>query len=242
MIVLDRPDPIGGAYVQGPMADAGRETFVSYGQRPVRHGMTMGELARMFNAERGIGARLTVVKMQGWMRGDWYDSTGRGWIDPSPNLRSLTEATLYPGIGMIEGTNISVGRGTDTPFELVGAPWVDGSTLTAFLNYREIAGVRFVPVTFTPRASEFSGQRCGGVSIVLTDREALDAPELGIEIAAALYHLYPEQFAIDALDGLMRNKATLDALMAGEDPRRIGEDWQDAIEQFQARRVKFLLY
>ena len=242
MIVLDRPDPIGGAYVQGPMADAGREAFVSYGEIPVRHGMTVGELARMFNAERGIGTRLTVVKMQGWMRGDWYDSTGKVWIEPSPNLRSLTEATLYPGIGMIEGANISVGRGTDTPFELVGAPWIDGSTLGTFLNAREIAGVRFVPVTFTPHASEFSGQRCGGVNIVLTDREALDAPELGIEIAAALHHLYPEQFAIDALDGLMRNKITLDALRAGEDPRRIAEYWQDAIEQFQAQRAKFLLY
>jgi uncharacterized protein YbbC (DUF1343 family)/CubicO group peptidase (beta-lactamase class C family) len=242
MIVLDRPDPIGGAYVQGPMADPGREAFVSYGQTPVRHGMTVGELARMFNAERGIGAHLTVVRMEGWMRGDWYDSTGRIWIDPSPNMRSLTEATLYPGIGMIEGTNISVGRGTDTPFELVGAPWIDASTLAAYLNTREIAGVRFVPITFTPAASAFSGQRCGGVNILLTDREALDAPELGLEIAAALHHLYPDEYKTDALDDLMRNKATLDALIAGEDPRRIAEGWQEAIEDFQALRAKFLLY
>ena len=242
MIVLDRPDPIGGAYVQGPMADPGRETFVSYGQTPVRHGMTVGELAGMFNAERGIGAHLTVVRMEGWMRGDWYDSTGRIWIDPSPNMRSLTEATLYPGIGMIEATNISVGRGTDTPFELVGAPWIDASTLAAYLNTREIAGVRFVPMAFTPAASAFSGQRCGGVNILLTDREALDAPELGLEIAAALHHLYPDEYKTDTLDDLMRNKATLDALIAGEDPRRIAEGWQEAIEDFQALRAKFLLY
>ena len=242
MVVLDRPDPIGGEYVQGPLADPGREAFVSYGQTPVRHGMTVGELASLFNAERGIGAKLTVVKMQGWMRGDWYDSTGKVWIDPSPNLRSLSEATLYPGIGMIEGANISVGRGTDIPFQLVGAPWIDAATLAAYLNAREIAGARFVPVTFTPNASVFSGQRCGGVSIILTDREALDAPELGLEIASALHHLYPDHFKTDALDGLMRNKATLEALIAGQDPRRIAESWQDAIEHFEARRAKFLLY
>ena len=143
---------------------------------------------------------------------------------------------------MIEGTNISVGRGTDTPFELVGAPWIDASTLAAYLNTREIAGVRFVPITFTPAASAFSGQRCGGVNILLTDREALDAPELGLEIAAALHHLYPDEYKTDTLDDLMRNKATLDALIAGEDPRRIAEGWQEAIEDFQALRAKFLLY
>ena len=242
IVVLDRPNPIGGAYVQGPIADSGRESFVSYGQTPVRHGMTVGELARMFNDERGIGAKLTVVRMGGWMRGDWYDSTGRTWIDPSPNMRSLTEATLYPGIGMIEGTNISVGRGTDTPFELVGAPWIDASTFAAYLNAREIAGVRFVPTTFTPNLSVYSGRQCGGVNIILTDREALDAPELGLEIAAALHHMYPDEYKIDALDGLMRSRATLDALIAGEDPRRIAESWQDAIEHFQTLRAKFLLY
>ncbi len=127
MVVLDRPDPIGGVYVQGPIADAGRESFVSYWRTPVRHGMTVAELARMFNGERSIGAKLHVVPMQGWMRGDWFDSTGRVWINPSPNMRDLTEEVLYPGMGMIEGTNISVGRGTDTPFELVGAPWIDAS-------------------------------------------------------------------------------------------------------------------
>ena len=242
MVVLDRPDPIGGAYVQGPMVDPGREAFVSYGQTPVRHGMTVGELARMFNAERGIGAHLTVVRMEDWMRGDWYDSTGEIWIDPSPNMRSLTEATLYPGIGMIEGTNISVGRGTDTPFELVGAPWIDAWTLAVYLNAREIDGVRFVPIQFTPHASTYADQTCAGVNIVLTDRESLDTPELGLEIAAALHHLYPDEYKTDALDGLMRNKATLDALMAGEDPRRIAEGWQEAIEHFQTLRAKFLLY
>jgi uncharacterized protein YbbC (DUF1343 family) len=208
----------------------------------VRHGMTVGELARMFNTERAIGAKLTVIPLEGWMRGDWFDSTGGIWIDPSPNLRSLTEAVLYPGVGMIEGSNISVGRGTDTPFELVGAPWIDPAGLAKYLNERQISGVRFVPVRFTPNASVYPNQECGGVNIVVTDRESLDAPEMGLEIAAALRHLYPEQFKVGEIDGLVRNRATLDALMKGEDPQRIAEDWQDAISKFDLLRAKYLLY
>jgi uncharacterized protein YbbC (DUF1343 family)/CubicO group peptidase (beta-lactamase class C family) len=242
IFVLDRPNPLGGAYVQGPIADAGSESFVSYWRTPVRHGMTVGELARMFNTERAIGAKLTVIPLEGWMRGDWFDSTGGIWIDPSPNLRSLTEAVLYPGVGMIEGSNISVGRGTDTPFELVGAPWIDPAGLAKYLNERQISGVRFVPVRFTPNASVYPNQECGGVNIVVTDRESLDAPEMGLEIAAALRHLYPEQFKVGEIDGLVRNRATLDALMKGEDPQRIAEDWQDAISKFDLLRAKYLLY
>lgn len=242
ILVLDRPNPIGGSYVQGPIADPGSESFVSYWQIPVRHGMTVGELAQLFNSERSIGARLTVVPMEGWMRGDWFDSTGRIWTNPSPNMRSLTEAALYPGIGMIEGANISVGRGTDTPFETVGAPWIDALAFSSYLNARQIEGVRFVPVNFTPAASIHANQSCGGVNIVVTARDNLDAPELGLEIASALVHLYPNQFKADALDGLMRNKASLGALLAGEDPRRIAQDWQDANNSFMAERKKFLLY
>jgi len=242
IFVLDRPNPIGGAYVQGPIADAGSESFVSYWQIPVRHGMTVGELARLFNQERSIDAKLIVIPMEGWMRGDWFDSTGISWINPSPNLRSLTEATLYPGIGMIETTNVSVGRGTDTPFELVGAPWVDANDLAGFLNSRQIDGVRFVPVNFTPAASAYANQKCGGVNIVVTERDSLDGPELGLEIAAALQHLYPQRFKIEQLDVLMRNHAVLSALVAGEDPRRIAEDLQDAANGFIAKREKYLLY
>jgi uncharacterized protein YbbC (DUF1343 family) len=242
IVVLDRPDPIGGGTLQGPIADTGRESFVSYWRTPVRHGMTVGELARLFNGERALGAKLTVVPTEGWMRGDWYDSTGMLWVDPSPNLRNLTEAALYPGIGMIEGTNISVGRGTDTPFELLGAPWIAAADLARYLNARAIAGVRFVPLHFTPASSVYVGQACNGVNIVVTDRDALDAPELGLEIASALQHLYPSQYKLAAVDGLMRNKASLDALAAGEDPRRIAEDWQDEIERFMVVRSKYLLY
>ena len=243
--ILDRPNPVNGVFVQGPVADPGRESFVNYWKIPVRHGMTIGELAMMFNAERNIGANLTVVPMEGWMRGDWFDSTGQFWINPSPNMRSLTEAELYPGIGMIETTNISVGRGTDTPFEIVGAPWINQSgsiALARFLNARDISGVRFIPITFTPASSIYANQLCGGVNIELTDRNSLDAPELGAEIASALQHLYPDQYKIAGLDTLMVNKASLEALASGEDPRRVAEEWQDEIEKFEAIRTKYLLY
>jgi uncharacterized protein YbbC (DUF1343 family)/CubicO group peptidase (beta-lactamase class C family) len=242
MIVLDRPNPITGSFVQGPVADAGHESFTDYWTTPVRHGMTMGELAKMFNAERNINAKLTVVPMEGWERGDWFDSTSLEWVNPSPNLRSVTEAALYPGVALIEGTNISVGRGTDTPFELVGAPWAKSRELAAYLNAREIAGVRFVPVTFTPSSSVYSGQVCQGVNIVLTDRNALDAPELGIELASALRKLYPADYKIDRMAELLVNQATFDALLAGEDPQRIAQDWQEGLEKFEAIRKKYLIY
>jgi uncharacterized protein YbbC (DUF1343 family)/CubicO group peptidase (beta-lactamase class C family) len=242
VIVLDRPNPVTGSYVQGPVADAGHEKFTGYWTVPVRHGMTMGELAKMFNAERNINAKLTVVPMEGWQRGDWFDSTGLGWVNPSPNLRSLTEAMLYPGVALIEYTNVSVGRGTDTPFEVVGAPWVKGRELAAYLNARGIAGVRFVPVTFTPAAAVYSGQKCEGVNLVLTERNALDAPELGIELAAALQKLYPANFKIGGVAPLLGNQAAFDGLMAGEDPRRIAQDWQEELQKFEVMRQKYLIY
>ncbi len=242
VIVLDRPDPITGAFVQGPVADAGRENFTNYGNVPVRQGMTMGELAKMFNAERNINAKLTVVPMEGWQRGDWFDSTGLVWVNPSPNLRRVTEAGLYPGVGLIEGTNVSVGRGTDTPFELLGAPWMKGKELAAHLNARGIAGVRFVPVAFTPTSSNYAGQRCEGVNFVLTERNALDGPELGIELAAALQNLYPADFKIGRITELLVNQAAFDGLMAGQDPRRIAQDWQEELEKFEVVRKKYLIY
>jgi uncharacterized protein YbbC (DUF1343 family) len=242
MIVLDRPDPITGSFVQGPVADPGKESFTNYGNVPVREGMTMGELAKMFNAERGINAKLTVVPMEGWERGDWFDSTGLIWVNPSPNLRSVYAASLYPGVALIEGTNVSVGRGTDTPFELVGAPWMKSRELATYLNARGIAGVRFVPVTFTPTSSNYSGQECQGVNIVVTDRNGFDAPELGIELAAALHKLYAADFKIEKMQGLLVNQSAFDALMAGQDPRRIQQDWTEGLEQFGKVREKYLIY
>jgi uncharacterized protein YbbC (DUF1343 family)/CubicO group peptidase (beta-lactamase class C family) len=242
VIMLDRPNPINGAFIQGPLSEPGRENFTNYGPVPVRHGMTVGELAQMFNAEHNLRAKLTVIAMQGWMRGDWYDSTSLEWSNPSPNLRSLTEATLYTGVALVEGTNVSVGRGTDTPFEVLGAPWINSRELAQSLNARQIPGVRFVPVTFTPFSSNFAGQLCRGVNLVLTDRDLLDGPELGIELASALLKLYPEQFRAEKMIDILASQAVYNAIAKGEDPRRIALDWQDDILKFQQLRQKYLIY
>ena len=207
VIVLDRPNPITGSYVQGPVSDESKASFTNYFAEPPRHGMTLGELARMFNAERHLGADLHVVAMEGWQRGDWFDSTGIAWVNPSPNLRSLTAATLYTGVALIEGTNVSVGRGTDTPFEVVGAPWIKGRGLATYLNRREIPGVRFVPIAFTPTASPFVGERCEGVNLIVLERNLVDAPELGIELASALHKLYLTDFKLDRMSDLLANQA-----------------------------------
>ena len=204
--------------------------------------MTMGELARMFNAERHIGAHLEVVPMEGWQRGDWFDSTGVAWVNPSPNLRDMVEATVYPGIGMIEGANISVGRGTDTPFEIVGAPWIKGTEFAAYLNARAIQSVRFIPVSFTPSSSNYAGERCQGVNIIVLDRNLFDATELGIELASALHKLYPSDFKLERMSDLLVNESVLHAIDAGEDPRRIVEDWREPLEKFIRMREKYLLY
>jgi uncharacterized protein YbbC (DUF1343 family) len=225
------------------VSQPGQESFVNYTQEPVRHGMTVGELAKMFNAERHIDARLTVIAMEGWIRGDWYDSTGLVWINPSPNLRSLTQATLYTGVAEIEGTNVSVGRGTDTPFEVVGAPWIKAKEFADYLNGRGIQGVRFVPINFTPAAGQkFAGQRIGGVNIVLLDRNTLDAPELGIELASALHRLYPGEFDMRQMILLVNHQRVMDAIAAGADPRNIADDWREELERFEQVRKKYLLY
>ncbi|MGH9528634.1 MAG: exo-beta-N-acetylmuramidase NamZ domain-containing protein [Terriglobales bacterium] len=242
IIVLDRPNPITGSFVQGPITDIGRQSFVNYDRLPIRHGMTIGELATMFNEEHNIHARLTVVPMDGWMRGDWYDSTDLPWINPSPNLRSLAENTLYPGVGLIEGTNISVGRGTDTPFEVVGAPWIKSREFASYLNARNISGVRFVPVSFTPTASAYANQKCEGVNIISTDRNAFDSPELGIELASALHKLYARQFDMQRMIELLLNQSVYDAVSNGEDPRRIAQDWTGPLNDFQQQRQKYLIY
>ncbi len=242
IVVLDRPNPITGSFVQGPISEAGRESFTNYFPLLVRHGMTMGELAKMFNEERNLNAKLTVVPMAGWMRGDWYDSTGLGWVNPSPNLRSLTEATLYPGVGLVEGTNVSVGRGTDTPFELLGAPWITGRELAQYLNARNISGIRFVPVSFTANASNYAGQKCEGINLIVTERNAFDAPELGIELASALHKLYPDQFQLERMNELLLNQSVYSAIAEGQDPRRIADDWREPLEKFQQLRKKYLIY
>jgi uncharacterized protein YbbC (DUF1343 family)/CubicO group peptidase (beta-lactamase class C family) len=242
VIILDRPNPVTGAMVQGPMSSAEFPSFTNYFPVPVRHGMTMGELAQMYNVEKKIGARLRVVAMEGWLRGDWFDSTGLIWINPSPNLRSVYEASLYTGVAEVESTNVSVGRGTNTPFELIGAPWIDAKTLSDYLNARLIAGVRFVPISFTPTTGPYVNQQCGGVNFIVTDRNVLDAPEMGVELASALQKLFPDHWKIDKLLALAANQGLVDAIGRGDDPRAIAQSWQDELQKFRDMRTKYLLY
>jgi uncharacterized protein YbbC (DUF1343 family)/CubicO group peptidase (beta-lactamase class C family) len=242
VIVLDRPDPVNGSFVQGNMSQAEFESFTNYHPTPIRSGMTMGELAQMYNGERKIGARLRVIPMQGWLRGDWFDSTGIVWINTSPNLRSVNEAELYTGVALVEGTNVSVGRGTDTPFEVMGAPWIDARAYSDYMNARLIPGVRFVPVTFTPVNGPYQNQLCKGVNVIVTDRTVLDAPEMGIELAAALKKLYPDNWKIEHMIGAFANQQVFDQLAAGEDPRSIAQGWQEELEKFKEIRQKYLIY
>ena len=242
IVVLDRPNPITGSMVSGPIADADKRNFVSYYMIPSRHGMTMGELAQLFNGEQNLGAGLTVVPMKGWQRGDWLDSTGETWVNPSPNLRNLNENTLYPGVGLVEGTNVSVGRGTDTPFEVLGAPWIKSRELAAYLNTRHISGVRFIPYSFTPTSAVYANQLCGGVNMVVTNRLTLDSPELGIELAAALHKLYPNDFQMEKMLAILANQQTMDDLNAGVDPRFISSKWNEALGGWEKIREKYLIY
>jgi uncharacterized protein YbbC (DUF1343 family)/CubicO group peptidase (beta-lactamase class C family) len=240
--VLDRPNPINGVDVEGPVADPDKLSFIAYHTIPVRHGMTVGELAQLFNEQRKIGCDLRVVKMENWRRAMWFDATTQVWVNPSPNMRSLTQATLYPGVGLLETTNLSVGRGTDTPFEVFGAPWLDGQKLAAHLNARGLAGVRFVPVRFTPRASVFKGEECGGVNLVVTDRAAFRPVRAGIEIAVALRRLYPNEWKVDDYRRLLVNDDVLERVRRADAPEEIERSWRPALEEFRKARARALLY
>jgi uncharacterized protein YbbC (DUF1343 family)/CubicO group peptidase (beta-lactamase class C family) len=240
--VLDRPNPIGGVDVEGPVADADKLSFIAYHTIPVRHGMTIGELAQLYNEQRKIGCDLRVIKMEGWRRANWFDSTNLTWINPSPNMRSLNEATLYPGIGLLETTNVSVGRGTDTPFELVGAPWINGAELAAYLNSRRIAGVRFVPVRFTPQSSVFKAKECGGINIIVTNRSQFQPVLAGLEIAVALRRLYPQDWKVDDYLKLLANAEALERVKRGEAAEDIVRSWRPGLEKFLQARSRVLLY
>ncbi|HEY0079971.1 MAG TPA: exo-beta-N-acetylmuramidase NamZ domain-containing protein [Pyrinomonadaceae bacterium] len=242
VFVLDRPNPIGGTETEGPIADEDRLSFTSYHPIPVRHGMTVGELAQLFNEQRKIGCDLRVVRMENWRRSMWLDATGLLWVNPSPNMRSLNQATLYPGVGLLETTNVSVGRGTDTPFEIIGAPWLDGRRLAAHLNARNLPGIRFVPVRFTPKASVFKGEECGGVNLIVTDRARFSPVRTGIEIAHALRRLYPSDWKADDYLRLLANADTLERLKRGDAPDDIIRAWQPRLEEFRRARASVLLY
>ena len=242
VFVLDRPNPIGGLDVEGPIADKDKLSFTSYYTIPTRHGLTIGELGQLFNKQRNIGADLRVIKMEGWRRSMWFDETNLTWINPSPNMRSLTEATLYPGVGLLETTNVSVGRGTDTPFEIVGAPWIQGDTLAEYLNQRSVPGVRFVPLRFTPNASVFKDKECGGVNIIVTDRAAFRPLLAGLEMAVALRKLYPNDWKVDSYLRLLANADTLERLKRGESAREIMTSWNAGLQEFRKAREAILLY
>ena len=240
--VLDRPNPLTASMVQGPVLDRDLRSFTGYFPLPVRHGMTIGELAGIFNAENKIGVKLHIIKMQGFNRTDWYDETGLQWVKPSPNLRTLTEAIRYPGVAVVEGSNVSVGRGTDTPFELLGAPWINSDELALYLNNRQIQGVCFMPVEFTPASSQFKNEVCHGVQVFLADRQTLDSPALGVEIVSALYRLYPNDFQLDKTLWLIGSRDVLQAIKDGQDPNSIVQKWQRSLEEFCRLRSKYLLY
>jgi uncharacterized protein YbbC (DUF1343 family) len=242
VVVLDRPNPIGGD-VEGPALDASAVGFTGYlPQMPVRHGLTIGELARVFNGVRAIGADLTVVPMTNWRRAEYFDETSLEWVNPSPNMRSERAALLYPGLGAFESTNLSVGRGTDTPFEQIGAPWIDGTRLADALNARRIPGVRFYATRFTPASSVFANQECQGVSIVITDRAALRPVRAGVEIASAVVRLFPGKLTIDTAAKLFGSRDGLARIAAGDDPAAIAASWTTAENAWVELTARYLLY
>ena len=240
--VLDRPNPLGGEIIEGPVLDRDRTSFVGYFPMPVRYAMTMGELAQMFNSENKLGADLHVVAMQDWHRRDFYDMTGLAWVPPSPALRSLRENFLYPGVEILQAAGVSVGRGTPTPFEQLGAPWIDSGALMTELSRRELKGLRFAGTQFTPVSGLYSGVLCKGLSIDLQDRETFRPITMGLEIASALHHLYPTEFHVEKLMELLGSQATVDRLVRGDDPKEIESGWTSDLDRFRTMRQKYLLY
>lgn len=242
-VVLDRPNPITGTHVEGPMLDSNLHSNVGCYDLPVRHGLTLGEMAKMANAEQKWGAKLNVIRAEGWDRAAWFDALGQPWVDPSPNMRSLNAATLYPGIALLETQKeYSVGRGTDAPFEQIGAEWMRGEEFASYLNGRGVPGIRVYPVSFRPNASIGAGKQLQGVRFVVTDRDVFDAVRFGLEVAGAIRTLYPGKLDPEASKNLIGNRAVLDALRSGEDPTSIAAKVRASVEAFQMRRIPFLLY
>jgi uncharacterized protein YbbC (DUF1343 family)/CubicO group peptidase (beta-lactamase class C family) len=238
--VLDRVNPINATTIDGPVL-AGKTSFVGYHVVPLRYGMTIGELAEMFKAERSPKAELTVIRLENWKRDSWFDQTGLPWTNPSPNMRNLIQATLYPGVGLLESA-LSVGRGTDTPFELVGAPYIDDVKLAGELNSAGLPGVRFIPIQFTPTYSVHKGHLCKGVFILLTDRDRCNVVDVGLQIAETVYRLYPNDFNPAKMDHLLLDKATLEAVKLNKPLKEIRAGWDNNLQDFQKRRAKYLLY
>ena len=241
-VVLDRPNPINGITVSGPVLDEGKQSFVGFHRLPVRHGMTVGELARMFKTELQLDIDLQIIRIEGWRRSDYFDATGLNWINPSPNMRNLSEATLYPGIGLLETTNISVGRGTDSPFELFGAPWLDAGRLLTELRRLELPGVSFKAITFTPDASKFEGELCNGIAITVTDRDQFQSVRTGIETALILRQFWRDDWQTERYIRLLGNQQVFEEILATRPYVEIEASFSDGLSEFRQRRQTFLIY
>ncbi len=244
IIVLDRPNPIGGTKVQGPVLDPKFASFVGEYPIPLRYGMTIGELAELFNQQFHIGADLTVVKMRGWKRSMYYDDTPLQFVMPSPNMPTLTTALVYPGTGLVEGTNVSEGRGTTRPFELIGAPWIDAENLSDVLNDKHLRGVRFRPVHFTPTFSKYEGKLCNGIEVHVMDRNTFNPVVVGLTVIETIHDLYPRQFAFKAsdFDRLIGNDWMRQDIEKGIPVSEMQRRWQAGLSQFEKIRQKYLLY
>jgi uncharacterized protein YbbC (DUF1343 family) len=241
-IVLDRPDPIGGEIVEGPVLDADKTSFTAYFRLPVRYGLTLGELAQLFNKENQINCDLHVIAMKNWRRKYFYEETGLRWLPPSPNLRTLKGSVLYPGLEILQNGGVSVGRGTEAPFEEFGAPWMHGEDVAARLNERHIPGIRFVAADFIPVAGLYAAERCGGVAIRVLDKRAVRSVTMGIEIASILRELYQDHFDVQKMLFLIGNEQTIRQLQDGVPASELVKGWDADLKTFEAMRRKYLLY
>jgi uncharacterized protein YbbC (DUF1343 family) len=240
--VLDRPNPINGEIVEGPMLDLDKTGFVAYFPVPVRYGLTIGELAQLFNTENHINCELHIMQMKNWHRNYFYESSGIRWIPPSPNLRTLKGAILYPGLEILQNAGVSVGRGTETPFEEFGAPWINGEEVAEALNARNLPGVHFANQPFIPVSGLYGGQHCGGVGIRVADRAAVRSMRVGLEIASLLQKKYPDHFDVTKIIVLLGNDSTIEQLKAGTPPEQIIASWAKALAEFDQVRHKYFLY
>ena len=240
--VLDRPNPIGGEIVEGPMLDDDKRDFVAYFPLPVRYGLTIGELAQLYNTENKIGADLHVIQMKNWHRNYFFESTGIRWVPPSPNLRTTKGAILYPGLEILQNAGVSVGRGTQTPFEIFGAPWMNGEEVASALNAKHLPGVRFASQLLIPVSGLYAGQRSGGVSIKIGEKSAVRSMRMGLEVAAVLKKMYPDKFDVGKTITLLGNALTVEELRDGVPPEKIVADWKDDLAKYESMRRKYFLY
>ncbi len=241
-MVLDRPNPVNGVQVEGPILDSHRLSFTGYFPLPVRHGMTIGELAQLFNGQNQLRANLEVVKIEGWHRRMWMDETGLAWVNPSPNIRSLPQATLYTAVGLLESANLSVGRGTEAPFEWLGAPWINASQLARAFNRRRLPGIRAAPAHFTPASDRYERKRCHGIRLTVTDRNRFNSVACGLEIASILCRLYPRQFQSQKLVDMIGSEAAVRGLQRGASSAQILAGDAEKLTEFLKVREQYLLY